>query len=339
MDLRLAYRIASLKPIYPDPFFIDVPIDYRGLAERVELERQTIQTVPRFCVDNVARFYASHDRTVWAPETDVPNWAPPFEQFFVEWNEPADWLVAGKQEHNDKEGQIGFLVAAIPVTEADKALPEAWRQFLGRCNGGDAPLRIPEDTLGSILLQSRWVLFCSQWASSSKRPLCGRPLWMGLAYFLFVSAEGRLIQRFVSGVAAKKAHELFGEDAIWSPIHVFGLALSFCHCKNVIIRESPVVNLDRWHRQTRIPALEFHTIDIDPMRQILRQQGMSELTGIRRALHICRGHFATYTPDSPLFGKYVGTYWRPDHVRGSKVAGVVVKDYSVNSPVSQETHS
>jgi hypothetical protein len=46
-------------------------------------------------------------------------------------------------------------------------------------------------------------------------------------------------------------------------------------------------------------------------------------------LHICRGHFKTFTEEARLFGKYTGTYWWPAHVRGSVDEGVVEKDYRV----------
>ena len=45
--------------------------------------------------------------------------------------------------------------------------------------------------------------------------------------------------------------------------------------------------------------------------------------------HYCRGHFATYTEEKPLFGKYSGKFWIPAHVRGSVKNGAVVKDYCV----------
>jgi hypothetical protein len=32
--------------------------------------------------------------------------------------------------------------------------------------------------------------------------------------------------------------------------------------------------------------------------------------------HMVRGHFAEYSTDKPLFGKYVGRFWKPAHVRG-----------------------
>jgi hypothetical protein len=47
-------------------------------------------------------------------------------------------------------------------------------------------------------------------------------------------------------------------------------------------------------------------------------------------VHLCRGHFATYTDQAPLFGKYVGRFWIPPHARGDRARGIVIKDYEVH---------
>ena len=51
-----------------------------------------------------------------------------------------------------------------------------------------------------------------------------------------------------------------------------------------------------------------------------------------RRLHICRGHFATYSEDRPLLGKYAGRFWVPAHVRGRDLHGTVGKDDRVEAP-------
>ncbi len=68
------------------------------------------------------------------------------------------------------------------------------------------------------------------------------------------------------------------------------------------------------------------------MKEVLRREGGSETNGLKKALHICRGHFATYSPEHPLFGKFTGTFWKPAHVRGSQEHGIVVKDYVIKVP-------
>jgi len=46
-------------------------------------------------------------------------------------------------------------------------------------------------------------------------------------------------------------------------------------------------------------------------------------------IHLCRGHFKTYTEKNPLLGQHVGRYWWQPQARGNKNHGVIMKDYSV----------
>jgi hypothetical protein len=80
----------------------------------------------------------------------------------------------------------------------------------------------------------------------------------------------------------------------------------------------------------RLPRLAYHELDIGPMRDVLATEGQLESVGLKRALHICRGHFATYSEDRPLFGKYTGQFWKPSHVRGAAEFGLIQKDYNVH---------
>ncbi|MDQ2827742.1 MAG: hypothetical protein M3Y74_01645 [Chloroflexota bacterium] len=112
------------------------------------------------------------------------------------------------------------------------------------------------------------------------------------------------------------------------------LTLSFMHCKNVesreVARPAGGGKKARGGRRQRRPPKPYYLLDIDPMRAVLHHEGQVETVGLERALHICRGHFATYNEDRPLFGKLAGTYWRAPHVRGRAVAGAVEKGYTVH---------
>jgi hypothetical protein len=109
------------------------------------------------------------------------------------------------------------------------------------------------------------------------------------------------------------------------------LTVSFMHCKNVHVRSvDPPDKLSRRHeRKHGRPLVRYHVLDIEPMRRILDTEGEAQTKGLRHALHICRGHFKTYTEDAPLLGKHVGTYWWPAQVRGKATEGVIEKDYRV----------
>jgi hypothetical protein len=124
---------------------------------------------------------------------------------------------------------------------------------------------------------------------------------------------------------ARATHGTFGP---------FMMALGLLACRNVHRREveQPEKLSKKWAKKHGRPLVRYHVLDIDPMRKVLKSEGRSDEVGLKKALHICRGHFATYTEDAPLFGRVTGTFWKPQHVRGSAKQGVVVKDYNVKAP-------
>jgi hypothetical protein len=106
----------------------------------------------------------------------------------------------------------------------------------------------------------------------------------------------------------------------------------FSHCKNVrLVERLPKRHEQREAKRKGEQALKYHEIVIDPgkTKQVAVGAGSAEQDKPSRALHIARGHFATYTPEKPLFGKFTGTYWRPAHVRGSAEIGTVKSTYRV----------
>lgn len=65
------------------------------------------------------------------------------------------------------------------------------------------------------------------------------------------------------------------------------------------------------------------------MKKIIKTEGNVDEVGLKRALHICRGHFKNYSNGKGLFGKYKGLYWWDMNLRGNSENGTVVKDYKV----------
>lgn len=120
---------------------------------------------------------------------------------------------------------------------------------------------------------------------------------------------------------------------------ISALALHFMHCKNVVLEDAPFIGPRQQRRALErkgFKQAKFKTLIIEPMKQVLKAEGGIETNGLKKALHICRGHFATYSEDKPLFGKYSGTFWKPSHVRGNADHGTVYKDYKVNPPKEED---
>jgi hypothetical protein len=107
----------------------------------------------------------------------------------------------------------------------------------------------------------------------------------------------------------------------------------FAHCKNVdIVERLPKRHEQRAAKRAGEPILKYHEIVIDPNRSYATNATSKDpSTKPSKALHIARGHFAHYTDEKPLFGKYAGTFWVPAHVRGKADNGVINSTYRVKA--------
>ena len=106
------------------------------------------------------------------------------------------------------------------------------------------------------------------------------------------------------------------------------------HCKNVEFKTiNPHAKLSKKHKKrTGSDLIRYHVLDIDPLRKLFEKYKTGAETNLRRALHLCRGHFKTFTEDAPLFGRHSGTFWWTQQVRGVKESGTILKDYRVSAP-------
>ena len=111
-------------------------------------------------------------------------------------------------------------------------------------------------------------------------------------------------------------------------------ALAFLNCKNVKQAQiEPNSKLSkRWRKKTGKPLSRYHVLTVGRTYDAKRERVETHREGSeghRKAQHITRGHFRTYTPEKPLFGHWHGTLWVASHVRGSKEEGVVSKSYKL----------
>jgi hypothetical protein len=100
--------------------------------------------------------------------------------------------------------------------------------------------------------------------------------------------------------------------------------------KNIHVLENhPPLKLNKKRiKKGKSPLYKYHTLLVKvPGNYQKRKWGNkgNNLVG----LHLCRGHFKTYTKENPLLGKHVGRYWWQPQARGNKKQGVIMKDYSV----------
>jgi hypothetical protein len=111
------------------------------------------------------------------------------------------------------------------------------------------------------------------------------------------------------------------------------MSLSFMHCKNVQVEDfksSDKLNKSR-EKKGKYPLCNYHILNIAPMKKNLENDGTIQTVGLKKALHICRGHFKDFSKGGGLFGKYQGLYWWDAQVRGKISEGVVLKDYKIST--------
>jgi hypothetical protein len=118
-------------------------------------------------------------------------------------------------------------------------------------------------------------------------------------------------------------------NSIFGP-SVFHLC-QFLSCKNVQLEEQLLpgsINKKLIKRHSGQPDnYKYHTIVVT--NKYNRVNLISNKTDFHMPLHLVRGNIAHYTKTAPLFGKYIGTFYRPSHVRGSKQYGIVDKEYKL----------
>lgn len=252
-------------------------------------------------ITNVARWWMleTFDMTDMRPHTVMPPW----QRFVMEYDMPARWLTAdGYATTGAPSGaRVRFDAAAIdtelyisyfndPLTTDDMDCLLLGKLFLGA--GDEIGVEVPVSSAGQASMMAL------------------RPIGVDFDLNQMDDLEIGYLQNILR--------------PIW-------FAISLIHCKNVELVDKPIKRHERRRAARKgLPLIQYKTLVIEPFKkQVRNEAAASGENEIHRALHICRGHFATYTEDKPLFGKYTGTYWRPMHVRGRADAGVVHKDYKV----------
>lgn len=108
------------------------------------------------------------------------------------------------------------------------------------------------------------------------------------------------------------------------------VAVGLMNCKNVRTEriERPALQPKKARRK-RPAKLDYHTIVLPNSAS----SGVSYGGSAELPRHMVRGHFKTYTDESPLMGRHTGTYWWGHHVRGEARNGITVTDYKVKETV------
>jgi hypothetical protein len=249
-----------------------------------------------FYIDNVAKYIADSGGVSIA---SLPQVVPPFKHVWAEFACP------------DPEGngvyRCGMYFQTVKIDDQlrDKTVEQVAR---ARANNANYARWTDEEveTFG-------WMSLVTVFGGSLKST--EEPLQ------LIINRDGSC-----RGMVTPGGEKKVLSEAVGHALFAFGLA----HCKNVRhVEHVPGGKFERAKRRRgEEPSLRYYTLEIDPMKQVLRTEGNADSTGLKQALHICRGHFKDYR-QSGLFGRIKGIFWWDSMARGSSSQGVVAKDYAV----------
>ena len=270
----------------------DIRLDSRSKR----LLRTAMKGIEVIVADNVADYvYTGTDQEFWDFD-DFPNLAPPFDAYWIEFKRS---LFINSEVHGYKKDTsfpfieyFGAFVQSHEINNRDWKWEVTYTFFAGG----------PLGTIGPSVV-----------------------------HFLQLDEVGKFVNS-TWFLETKRSDLMAAQKAFWTSITIpINLAISFMHCKNVTLqKEEPHKRRSRqWHKATGRKLVRYHVLEIDRMKTVLATEGQESEIGLKRALHICRGHFKDYREGAGLFGKYPVLVWTPDHLRGSADQGVVLKDYKV----------
>ena len=228
---------------------------------------------------------------------------------------PLIWVESRATEETTHKIRISSKVISIPLNDyaihCDATMEGGFNQWL--INYELKASDFPEET--------QLISFDNCFSVAGKICFIGQS-------FILADKNGKAITDIkVVEIPERYEGEGYLSGIIWQTIRTL-LVFQFMNCKNVSLQENAPSDKFRKARFKRhgVEPVKYHTIHLDPFGTA-KNAGESTGNGFKKSLHICRGHFSTYTEEKPLFGKYSGTYWIPAHVRGDKEIGVVKSRY------------
>jgi hypothetical protein len=310
-------------------------------------------------VDNVSKyFYQDMECPSGWSSVDFPNCAPPYPCFWMETRSPQFSLEDGvKVPFNEYAWGALFLatdVSSLSTEERQPLFDAIWSEAnIPRAELPEVkwwlmvipfvqPFANP-DSLTDLNLQGDFFIKANGHMCRSKRRVEQDEAVSFSAADIWVKedTDGLYIERESRWSVIDREEILSGQisrqelqervDIAGCLLYPFWLAMSFLHCKNVITAKvDPCHPKGKKKASMCCPRAHYHMLNIHPMREILRREGKQDTTGLKQALHSCRGHFRDYSQGRGLFGKHKGLYWFNQHRRGSSKHGVSIKDYMIH---------
>jgi len=131
----------------------------------------------------------------------------------------------------------------------------------------------------------------------------------------------------------KQGIDIAFDSVVYEKVWHLNAILMLLNTKNITtIDNPPPAKLNKKRvKNGKQPLFTYKTLRLQlPAKRRKKGSGPAKASDNTTRLHLCRGHFKTYTSDKPLLGRFTGRYWWQPHARGNKTHGIVMKDYKVS---------
>lgn len=286
------------------------------LFDKVCISKSTISEVVRqadavLAVDTIAQHVFVTEQLAWQ-DSDLPHCVPPWETCFVEFDLPRQFRDAsGIRDTRDiwpSCQQIGMLSGRFNYEGhnpeiASALLAKGYRE---------------SDVFHAV----NYNFFVCQSGAAKILPMLGLTL---------LRKDGQHLVSMMTKYDEAKIEQLTDVFNTLRPVLL--LSFNFANCKNVT-KDDATEELQppaKIRRRMKLPEVKRYTLNICGHATFPHRDGTGEPQEGIMPFHLCRGHFATYTADKPLFGnpKNVGRFWIPPHTKGKKERGEIIKDYAI----------
>ena len=265
------------------------------------------EAVPVVAQNVVAAVTDSLDGGEWLPWRNFPSMRAPFPITWLEWDLYAESRDLGP----------GLRIGMLYTEEDGPVGPDGAPCTTDAVGGGKALVNY----LGHALL------FVHQRRTKSV-------YYVGQMHFT-LNEQGRFIKPDIPVGYCNDIppHLEDGESCVLGQMQVGLYAIGLMNCSNIGTVEvvpHPKVSKKREKKYGK-PLVRYRVIQVVPHTVKKRTKTDPDQVSEGTALHLCRGHFKTFTKEGGGLGRYhiTGTFWWRAQIRGEKKQGMVIHDYEV----------
>lgn len=314
----------------------------RNLAEFTTAMKKYVALVPIMKVDNVYQYVqALEEINVW----EIPSYAPPFENFFMEWRQTNGRDVGLLARYREE----GPYVPGEPLSneDFDVRVQQVYKDAAGDVHMDiDNEFRASDDGLWyskSLPTRESWQQVHGIWTIEfflSPEGPHGPVFGPAGKVILAIDENYKLVDLTWGQINHDtKLDALL--DFMLASVAIFAHACSILNCANVTtVWYDPPAALQKKHRKKRgseHPLVRYHVIQVEKPTGARARSHKGTGNGELVAMHPVRGHYkhfgdccpGEHPPHGKAFGKIEGKFFIADTMAGNPQRGTNMPDYEV----------